>query len=149
MLPHVLRLVSVVLTVLAAAAAAPSAVAQGAPETVRVRAVAHFGPDSDRLAGRDRDALLADVAKLSDVSWKSVTATGHTDSIGSDAYNQRLGRQRADSVRRYLLAKGLDPAMVRAESASESAPVADNATAAGRARNRRAEVEFEGVRVVR
>lgn len=135
------------LAVALAGAAAQALAAEGALETVRVRAVAHFGLGSDRLSPRDRDALLAEVAQLKDVTWKTVTATGHTDSLGSDALNQRLGRQRADSVRRYLLARGLDPAMVRASSAASTAPVADNATAAGRALNRRAEVEFEGVRV--
>lgn len=138
---------AVAVAVVLAGVAAPALAAEGALETVRVRAVAHFGLGSDRLSPRDREALLAEVAQLKDVTWKTVTATGHTDSLGSDALNQRLGRQRADSVRRYLLARGLDPAMVRAASAASTAPVADNATAAGRALNRRAEVEFEGVRV--
>ncbi|WP_157270253.1 OmpA family protein [Azohydromonas aeria] len=149
MLINASRLVLVPL--LAALSAALPAAAQndGTPEAVRVRAVAHFGPDSVRMDPRDRDALLAEVAKLGDVTWKTVTATGHTDSAGSDAYNERLGRQRADSVRRYLVGKGLSPQMIRTASASESAPVADNATAAGRALNRRAEVEFEGVRMMK
>ena len=133
----------------ALAAALPAHAQDAAPEAVRVRAVARFAPDSDRMNPRDREALLAEVARLGDVTWKTVTATGHTDAVGSDAYHQRLGRQRADSVRRYLVGKGLSPQMIRTASASESAPVADNATAEGRALNRRAEVEFEGVRVVK
>lgn len=120
--------------------------ADGALEKVTVRATAHF--DFDRAAVRpdDRQQLLAEVAQIKDVTWQTVTAIGHTDSIGSDAYNRGLARKRAQSVRDYLVAQGLDPAMIRVEARAEDEPLADNDSAEGRARNRRTEVAFEGVR---
>ncbi len=63
-------------------------------------------------------------------------------------YNKRLSARRAKAVRAFLLGKGLDPQMVHAQGQGTANPVADNATADGRARNRRTEVTFEGVRAV-
>lgn len=65
---------------------------------------------------------------------------GHTDSIGSDAYNQRLSTERAESVERVLVGQGLDESRLRVEGVGEKAPVASNASEAGRARNRRVEL---------
>ena len=62
---------------------------------------------------------------------------GHTDSVGSDAYNQGLSERRAQSVRQYLVDKGLSPSMVVATGAGESSPVDSNDTAEGRSKNRR------------
>jgi OOP family OmpA-OmpF porin len=127
-------------------AAAP-AFADDAPlQKVSVRAVAHFDFDRARLSAADQNTMLAEVVQMKDVTWQSVTAIGHTDSVGSAAYNQRLAAQRARSVRDYLVAKGLDPSMINTEALAAQAPVADNDSAEGRARNRRAEIEFTGVR---
>jgi OmpA-OmpF porin, OOP family len=115
-------------------------------EKVTVRAVAHFDFDAATLSEADRQALLAEVGQMSNVTWQVVTATGHTDSVGTTEYNQKLAARRADAVRGYLLSKGLDPAMVRSAAQGETAPVADNNDPSGRARNRRTEVRFEGVR---
>jgi OmpA-OmpF porin, OOP family len=62
---------------------------------------------------------------------------GHTDSVGNDAYNQALSQRRADSVRKYLLDKGVAAARLEAKGFGESQPVADNGAAEGRAQNRR------------
>jgi OmpA-OmpF porin, OOP family len=62
---------------------------------------------------------------------------GHTDSVGNDAYNQSLSQRRADAVRKYLLDKGVAAARLESKGFGESQPVADNATAEGRAQNRR------------
>ena len=70
----------------------------------------------------------------------SIVAEGHTDSIGSDAYNMKLGQRRADSVRNYLVNKGISGKRIRTESYGESRPVATNETAEGRAQNRRVEL---------
>jgi len=70
-----------------------------------------------------------------------VIAVGHTDSVGSDAYNQRLSLARAESVKAYLVSKGVDRQRIRTEGRGESQPVADNATAEGRAKNRRVDIE--------
>lgn len=120
----------------------------GAPALapVQVQAVAHFDFDDTRLRAPDRDALLAEVLTLKDVRWQQVTAIGHTDSTGDAAYNLALAQRRAAAVRDHLVAQGLDPAMIRLEARGQAAPVADNTSPEGRARNRRTEVAFSGVR---
>ncbi|MFY2765472.1 OmpA family protein [Arenimonas sp. MALMAid1274] len=74
-----------------------------------------------------------------DAALKLVIA-GHTDSEGGDAYNQSLSEQRAASVVAWLTGKGIDAQRLRAEGLGEARPVADNATEAGRALNRRVEL---------
>lgn len=128
-------------------AVTPAQQGVGAVEKVTVRAVARFDFDRADLRQEDRDALLTEVALMKNVTWQTVIAVGFTDSIGSDDYNQALSARRAEGVRQYLLSKGLEPTMVRTQGQGEAEPVADNATAEGRAQNRRTEVRFEGVRV--
>lgn len=65
---------------------------------------------------------------------------GHADWIGTDAYNQKLSERRANTVKTYLVSQGIPSGRVRSEGRGESQPVASNATAEGRARNRRVEV---------
>jgi outer membrane protein OmpA-like peptidoglycan-associated protein len=65
---------------------------------------------------------------------------GNTDSVGSAAYNQALGKRRAEAVFDYLKAKGIDPNRLKAVSFGEDKPVASNTTAAGRAQNRRVDM---------
>ena len=72
---------------------------------------------------------------------KKVGVEGHTDAIGSDAYNMKLGMRRANAVKKYLVDKGISADMLSTESFGESQPVADNKTKEGRAMNRR--VEFK------
>jgi outer membrane protein OmpA-like peptidoglycan-associated protein len=69
--------------------------------------------------------------------------TGHTDSKGGNEYNQSLGMKRADSTLKYLTAKGISLEKIKTESKGETEPVADNATEAGRAKNRRAEITIK------
>jgi outer membrane protein OmpA-like peptidoglycan-associated protein len=69
---------------------------------------------------------------------------GHTDSIGSDEYNQRLSEQRANSVRDYLVAQGLSGGTISALGLGKTAPVTTNSTAAGRQQNRRVELVVSG-----
>ncbi len=69
---------------------------------------------------------------------------GHTDSIGSDEYNQRLSEQRADAVRDYLTEQGVPRESVAARGFGKSEPIASNDTAAGRQRNRRVELVVSG-----
>jgi OOP family OmpA-OmpF porin len=92
-------------------------------------------------------------SKLDDISNKAkgvnlevVIAIGHADSVGSDAYNQRLSVRRAESVKAYLVSKGLEGNRVYTEGKGEKQPVADNKTADGRAKNRRVEIEVIGTR---
>jgi outer membrane protein OmpA-like peptidoglycan-associated protein len=69
---------------------------------------------------------------------------GHTDSVGSDDYNQRLSERRAESVRAYLVQQRIPPTSVDAEGLGEGRPVATNATPAGRQQNRRVELVVSG-----
>jgi len=66
--------------------------------------------------------------------------------VGSDAYNQRLSVRRAESVKAYLVSKGIERNRVYTEGKGEKQPIADNRTAEGRAKNRRVEVEVVGTR---
>jgi OOP family OmpA-OmpF porin len=92
-------------------------------------------------------------AKLDDLSGKIrginlevVIAIGHTDSIGTDEYNQKLSVRRAESVKAYLVSKGVEPNRIYTEGKGEKQPVATNKTAEGRAKNRRTEIEVIGTR---
>jgi OmpA-OmpF porin, OOP family len=92
-------------------------------------------------------------SKLDDISNKAkgvnlevVIAIGHADSVGSDAYNQRLSVRRAESVKAYLVSKGIEGNRVYTEGKGEKQPVADNKTRDGRAKNRRVEIEVIGTR---
>ncbi|NMW32567.1 OmpA family protein [Altererythrobacter sp. RZ02] len=67
---------------------------------------------------------------------------GHTDSTGSDAFNQRLSEQRAQAVSNYMTSRGVNSARIRWQGFGETAPIADNATAEGRAMNRRVEIKI-------
>jgi len=69
---------------------------------------------------------------------------GHTDSTGSDEFNQKLSEQRAGSVRKYLIEQGLPDSSLTAAGFGKSMPVADNSTAAGRQQNRRVEIIVSG-----
>jgi OOP family OmpA-OmpF porin len=90
---------------------------------------------------------LDDIAsKVRGINLEVVIAIGHADSIGSDAYNQRLSVRRAESVKAYLVSKGIEPNRVYTEGKGEKQPVADNKTKDGRAKNRRVEIEVIGTR---
>ena len=69
-----------------------------------------------------------------------VHVVGHTDSQGSDALNDPLSRERAESVRHYLIGRGVQATHIDTEGRGERQPIADNSTAEGRARNRRVEI---------
>jgi outer membrane protein OmpA-like peptidoglycan-associated protein len=77
-------------------------------------------------------------------SGYSLKLEGHTDSVGSDEYNQRLSERRAESVRDYLAQSSVTSAMTT-QGFGESQPVASNDTAEGRQRNRRVEIVIENV----
>ena len=136
-----------VLSIIAAMAMAGAASAADAPlEKVTVRAVTHFDFARARLKPEDQAAMLGDVGKMKDVTWQTVTATGHTDSVGRPDLNEKLSERRAIAVKAYLVSQGLDGSMIRTEGKAAQVPVADNGTSSGRAQNRRTELTFEGVR---
>lgn len=65
---------------------------------------------------------------------------GHTDSQGGSEYNRNLSQSRAEAVKFYLVQKGIDPSRLQAIGYGEESPIAENSTAAGRAKNRRVEL---------
>ena len=92
-------------------------------------------------------AKLDDLAgKVQGINLEVIIAVGHTDSVGTDAYNQKLSVRRAEAVKAYLVSKGIDKSRVYTEGKGEKQPVADNKTAAGRAKNRRVEIEVVGTK---
>jgi OOP family OmpA-OmpF porin len=109
---------------------------------------------SDTFFDFDKSALKADAkAKLDDLVGKTrglnlevIIAVGHTDSVGADAYNQKLSVARSEAVKAYLVSKGVEKNRVYTEGKGEKQPVADNKTAEGRAKNRRVEIEVVGTR---
>lgn len=96
-----------------------------------------FEYNSARLTAESRPVLNEVAADLKKYPQLQVELQGHTDSIGSDAFNLRLSDQRAQAVRDYLLSQGVGARQLEAKGYGESQPVADNKTDTGRAENRR------------
>lgn len=101
-----------------------------------------FAFDKSDLTPAARSQLDGLMAKLQNADVVSIKVVGHTDSKGSDAYNQALSERRASSVAAYLLSQGLAPNKLTSEGKGESQPVADNETEEGRAKNRRVELHI-------
>ncbi len=96
-----------------------------------------FKTSSAELSDGDK-AILDEVAEtLKRLKFISGTVVGHTDSTGSEAYNQALSERRAASAVAYLETRGIDAGRLKASGAGESQPIADNGTREGRALNRR------------
>ena len=101
-----------------------------------------FDFDKSDLTPEAKAQLDTLMDKLRNADVVSIKVIGHTDSKGSDAYNQALSERRASSVAAYLLSQGLAPNKLTSEGRGESEPVADNATDEGRAENRRVELHI-------
>ncbi|NER62341.1 OmpA family protein [Pseudomonas sp. MAFF212428] len=101
-----------------------------------------FAYDSAELTAAAQQQLRGLVGKLSDPGIASIKVIGHTDSRGSDAYNQSLSERRASSVAEYLIGQGLAPQKLTSQGLGERQPIADNDTDAGRAQNRRVELHL-------
>lgn len=121
--------------------------AQGCVEQAQVVTVLSnvlFAFNSSALTP-DAQAMLTRVADgLQQQTDLQITIAGHTDSIGTDAYNLKLSRERAGAVKSFLIGRGISPTRLKAEGYGESRPVASNDTDDGRAMNRR--VEFHVTR---
>ncbi|MCW5237952.1 outer membrane protein OmpA [Verminephrobacter eiseniae] len=107
---------------------------------------AFFDFDKSVLKPEGKAKLDDLVSKVKDINLEVIIAVGHTDSVGTDAYNQRLSVRRAEAVKAYLVSKGIEKNRVYTEGKGEKQPVADNKTAEGRAKNRRVEIEVVGTR---
>ena len=126
----------------------PAAVVPAAPtsEKVTFAADAFFDFDKATLKSEGKAKLDDLVSKMSGVNLEVIIAVGHTDSVGTDAYNQKLSVRRAEAVKNYLTGKGIEKNRVYTEGKGEKQPVADNKTSEGRAKNRRVEIEVVGTR---
>lgn len=121
------------------AAAPPPDVCSG---VIRLRGV-EFEFDSDKLTGASSVVLDAAAEGLRQCPNIQVRVEGHTDSVGSDAYNQGLGLRRANAVKGYLVGAGVGASRLTARSFGESRPIASNETEEGRALNRRVELHTD------
>ena len=142
----------------APAPVAPAPVAPPAPVVVPVAPVSEkvtFAADAFYDFGKstlkpEAKSKLDDlVSKTSGVNLEVIIAVGHTDAIGGDAANQKLSVARAESVKTYLVSKGIEKNRVYTEGKGKKQPVADNKTAEGRAKNRRVEIEVVGTRTAK
>ena len=126
---------------------APKPAPKPVAETVTLAADAHFDFDKSALKPEGKAKLDDLVGKLKAVNLEVIIAVGHTDSIGTKAYNQKLSLRRAAAVKDYLVSKGVDANRIHTEGKGETQPVADNRTREGRAKNRRVEIEVLGTRM--
>ena len=112
-------------------------------ETIVVRDV-HFEFNSARLTAADKEKLNVIAARLKkDAANAQLKVTGYTDSVGNDAYNLKLSKERAKSVVEYLISSGVPRnQFVSVAGGGESNPVASNQTPEGRALNRRTEIQI-------
>jgi len=104
-----------------------------------------FDFDSTMIRVGFRDSLNKVAGVLSDYPNTAVHIIGHTDSVGSEQYNQQLSVRRADSVRNYLVEQGVNARRARKQGFGETLPVANNSTATGRERNRRVEIYLKPI----
>ncbi|RYF42274.1 MAG: OmpA family protein, partial [Cytophagaceae bacterium] len=125
---------------------APAPAPQPTSEKVSFAAEALFDFDKAVVKPDGKAALDDMLTKLQGMNTEVMVAVGHTDSVGTDAYNNKLSLRRADAVKAYLVSKGLDAARLYTEGKGETQPVADNGTAEGRAKNRRVVIEIVGTR---
>ncbi|HEY5581585.1 MAG TPA: OmpA family protein [Rhodoferax sp.] len=134
------------------AAPAPAVVAPTpAPQPVAATKVtyaadAFFDFDKSVLKPAGKAKLNDLIGKVKDINLEVIIAVGHTDSVGTNAYNQKLSVRRSEAVKAYLVSKGIEKNRVYTEGKGELQPVADNKTKEGRAKNRRVEIEVVGTR---
>ena len=129
-------------------APAPAPAPKPAPvaEKVTLAADVLFDFDKSILKNEGKNKLDDLATKVKAINLEVVIAIGHTDSIGSDAYNQKLSVRRSESVKAYLVSRGVEPNRIYTEGKGEKQPVASNKTSDGRQKNRRVEIEVIGTR---
>ncbi|CAB3780972.1 Outer membrane protein A [Paraburkholderia caffeinitolerans] len=123
----------------------PPPVVDTQPRTVTLNADANFEINKYNLLPAGKQALDKFIADSDGVNIGTVVIDGHTDSTGSKALNDRLSLRRAETVRNYLQSHGLHAGQYQVHGYAATKPVASNATAAGRAQNRRVEIQTSGV----
>ncbi len=124
----------------------PPAAPAPTSEKVTYAADAFFDFDKYALKPEGKAKLDDLVSKMGGMNLEVIIAVGHTDNIGTMAYNQKLSERRANAVKEYLVSKGVEKNRVYTEGKSFTQPIASNKTAEGRAKNRRVEIEMVGTR---
>ena len=124
----------------------PAPVAPPAATKVTYAADAFFDFNKSVIKPEGKAKLDDLIGKIQGINLEVIIAVGHTDSVGGDAYNQKLSVSRSEAVKAYLVSKGIEKNRVYTEGKGEKQPVADNKTAEGRAKNRRVEIEVVGTR---
>jgi OOP family OmpA-OmpF porin len=130
----------------AAPAPAPKPAPKPVAQKVTLAADVLFDFDKSVIKPDGKNKLDDLSQKIRAINLEVVIAIGHADSIGTDAYNQKLSVRRAESVKAYLVSKGVEPNRIYTEGKGEKQPVASNKTKDGRAKNRRVEIEVIGTR---
>ncbi|HEY8101831.1 MAG TPA: OmpA family protein [Burkholderiaceae bacterium] len=127
---------------------APAPIEKPVPvsEKVNLAGDALFDSGKSDLKPAGKAKLDALTSKLKNMQVDAIVATGHTDSAGSAVLNEKLSIKRAEAVKTYLVSKGVDANKIKIAGKGETQPVASNKTAAGRAQNRRVEIEIIGNR---
>ncbi|SEI92495.1 MULTISPECIES: outer membrane protein OmpA [unclassified Achromobacter] len=122
--------------------------AKPAPMAAKVvfNADTFFDFDKSVLKPEGRQLLQQVAQQVRTIDLETIIAVGHTDSIGTEQYNQKLSERRAASVKAYLVSLGIDPNRIYTEGKGELQPIASNKTKEGRAQNRRVEIEIVGSR---
>jgi OOP family OmpA-OmpF porin len=124
----------------------PPAPAAPVSEKVTYAADAFFDFDKYALKPEGKAKLDDLVGKMAGMNLEVIIAVGHTDSIGTEEYNQKLSVRRSNAVKDYLVSKGVEKNRIYTEGKGEKEPIASNKTAEGRAKNRRVEIEMVGTR---
>jgi outer membrane protein OmpA-like peptidoglycan-associated protein len=99
-----------------------------------------FATGESTLLPIAKDRLHEVALALIDNSGSKIVVEGHTDAIGSQSRNEELSRRRAEAVRDYLVAEGIEVHRITAIGVGPNRPIADNKTPEGRANNRRVEI---------
>jgi OOP family OmpA-OmpF porin len=115
-------------------------------EKVTFAADVNFDFDKADLKPAGKSKLDDLASKVKTINLEVVIAIGHADEIGSDEYNQKLSVRRAESVKAYLVSKGIEANRIYTEGKGKKQPIASNKTKEGRAKNRRVEIEVIGTR---
>ncbi len=105
-----------------------------------LNATTYFDFDKYNLKPEGKKALDELISEMKLDQIEQVIVVGHTDSIGTEEYNQKLSERRAKTVADYLISKGVPASKIKASGKGETQPIADNKTRDGRAKNRRVEV---------
>ena len=108
-------------------------------DRIELKQKVHFATDMSKILS-DSFAMLNEIGEVLKTRLEvKIRIEGHTDTRGSLAHNMKLSQARADSVRTYLVGRGIEPARVESRGFGPTQPIADNRTAAGREQNRRVE----------